>query len=91
MAFFFSIIQGEYKYYFYFSGEDGGKKIGVAVSDDPTGPFVDSGRPMIAERPEGVSGGQQIDGDVFQDPVSGKCYFYYGNGYMAGAVAIYYS
>ncbi len=76
--------KGEYKYYFYFSGEDGGKKIGVAVADDPTGPFVDSGRPMIPDRPKGVSGGQQIDGDVFQDPVSGKCYFYYGNGYMAG-------
>ncbi len=77
--------KGEYKYYFYFSGEDGGKKIGVAVADDPTGPFVDSGRPMIPDRPKGVSHGQQIDGDVFQDPVSGKCYFYYGNGYMAGA------
>ncbi len=76
---------GEYKYYFYFSGESGGKKIGVAIADSPTGPFKDLGHPMISDRPKGVSGGQQIDGDVFQDPVSGKCYFYYGNGYMAGA------
>ena len=29
--------------------------------------------------------GQQIDVDVFTDPVSGKSYLYWGNGYMAGA------
>ncbi|MBN2166770.1 MAG: family 43 glycosylhydrolase [Marinilabiliaceae bacterium] len=77
------LADNDYRYYFYFSGESGGKKIGVAVSDHPTGPFVDSGSPMISNLPAGVSGGQQIDGDVFKDPVSGKSYFYYGNGYMA--------
>jgi beta-xylosidase len=76
-----------YRYYFYFSGgQDGGeKKIGVAVADDPTGPFVDSGKPVIDFRPDGVKGGQQIDPDVFFDPVSKKDYIYWGNGYMAGA------
>ena len=72
------IGEGDYRYYYYFSGESGGKKIGVAVSDSPTGPFVDSGSPMVSDRPAGVNGGQQIDGDVFKDPVSGKFYFYWG-------------
>lgn len=79
---------GTYKYYFYFSGHDtrkDSKSIGVAVSDYPTGPFVDLGHPLIDEKPEGVRGGQQIDVDVFTDPVSGKSYLYWGNGYMAGA------
>ncbi|HKJ40693.1 MAG TPA: family 43 glycosylhydrolase [Sunxiuqinia sp.] len=79
------VADNQYRYYFYFSGESGsGKKIGVAVSDSPTGPFVDSGQPMISSNPSGV-GGQIIDGDVFTDPVSDKSYFYWGNGYMAVA------
>ena len=57
------------------------------MSDSPTGPFVDSGAPILtdADRPQGVRGGQAIDVDVFQDPKSGKCYIYWGNGFMAGA------
>ncbi|MFB6318372.1 family 43 glycosylhydrolase [Saccharicrinis sp. FJH54] len=78
------IADNQYRYYFYFSGESGGKKTGVAVSDYPTGPFVDSGSPMISSNPDGV-GGQIIDSDVFEDPVSGKTYIYWGNGYMAVA------
>ncbi len=79
---------GSYKYYFYYSGHDTGrdrKSIGVAVADSPTGPFVDHGSPIVYDRPEGVSGGQQIDVDVFTDPQTGKSYLYWGNGYMAGA------
>lgn len=76
----------DYKYYFYYSGETGhGKAIGVAVADTPTGPFTDYGKPIIDHRPQGQNHGQQIDVDVFQDPVSGKYYLYWGNGYMAGA------
>jgi hypothetical protein len=75
----------QYRYYFYFSGESSGKKIGVAVANDPAGPFVDSGQPLISNLPGGVSGGQQIDVDVFTDSVSGKSYIYWGNGYMAVA------
>ncbi len=76
-----------YKYFYYFSGgKDGGpKKIGVAVSDNPTGPFVDSGKPLIDFKPEGVTNGQEIDSDVFTDPKSGKSYIYWGNCYLAGA------
>ena len=79
---------GSYKYYFYFCGAlkgDGRKCVGCAVADDPLGPFVDTGKPIIDFKPEGVRGGQEIDPDVFRDPVSGKYYLYWGNGYMAGA------
>lgn len=79
-------IKGRYRYFFYYSGnsKDGkGKQIGVATGDTPTGPFKDSGKPMITDSP--VGHGQQIDVDVFTDPVSGKSYLYWGNGYMAGA------
>jgi len=79
--------KGNYKYYYYFSGgQDGGhKKIGVAISDNPTGPFADSGKPLIDFKPAGVTDGQEIDPDVFTDPQTGKSYIYWGNGYMAGA------
>lgn len=79
-------MDGKYKYFFYYSGNPkngGGKQIGVATSDSPAGPFTDLGRPVVTASP--VGGGQQIDVDVFTDPVSGKSYLYWGNGYMAGA------
>ncbi len=75
-------INGEYKYFYYFTAA---QKIGVAVADHPTGPFVDSGKPLVDFKPKGIIGGQEIDPDVFTDPVSGKSYFYWGNGYLAGA------
>ncbi len=81
---------GSYKYYFYFSAHNpktNRKEIGVAVSDSPTGPFMDSGTPIVtdADRPAAARGGQAIDVDVFRDPKSGKYYLYWGNGFMAGA------
>lgn len=75
-------VNGRYKYFYYFTAA---QKIGVAVADDPAGPFVDSGKPLIEQRPEGARGGQQIDPDVFEDPKTGKSYLYWGNGYMAVA------
>ncbi|MCU4677203.1 family 43 glycosylhydrolase [Catenovulum sp. 2E275] len=75
-------INGEYQYFYYFTAA---QKIGVAVADNPQGPFVDSGKPLIDFRPDGVGGGQEIDPDVFTDPVSGKSYLYWGNGYLAVA------
>jgi hypothetical protein len=79
-------MDGQYKYFLYFSGNPvagGGKQIGVAVADSPAGPFVDSGKALITTSPTGS--GQQIDPCVFTDPVSGKYYIYWGNGYMAVA------
>ncbi|MFV0471938.1 MAG: family 43 glycosylhydrolase [Paludibacteraceae bacterium] len=75
-------IGGEYKYFYYFTAA---QKIGVAVADNPTGPFVDLGKPLLDKRPEGVNRGQVIDPDVFTDPKTGKSYIYWGNGFMVGA------
>ncbi len=74
-------INGEYRYFYYFCAK---QQVGVAVSDNPTGPFIDSGKALINSKPAGQRGGQEIDPDVFTDPVSGKSYLYWGNGYMAG-------
>lgn len=74
-------INGQYKYFFYYTGEG---KIGVAESDNPQGPFTDIGKPLVATKPNGITRGQIIDPDVFTDPVSGKSYLYYGNGFMVG-------
>ena len=74
-------IDGKYRYFFYYTGES---KIGVAVSDNPQGPFTDIGKPLVANKPNGITRGQIIDPDVFIDPVSGKSYLYYGNGFMVG-------
>ncbi|MDD4514402.1 family 43 glycosylhydrolase [Massilibacteroides sp.] len=76
------VKNNQYRYYYYFTGA---QKIGVAVADDPAGPFKDSGKALIDFKPEGVNGGQEIDPDVFLDPVSGKSYLYWGNGYAAVA------
>lgn len=75
-------VKGKYKYFYYFTAA---QKIGVAVSDNPTGPFKDSGKALVATKPEGAKGGQEIDPDVFTDPKNGKSYLYWGNGYMAVA------
>jgi hypothetical protein len=75
-------INGQYKYFYYFTAA---QKIGVAVADNPAGPFTDSGKPLIDQRPEGITRGQVIDPDVFTDPKTGKSYLYWGNGFMVGA------
>ena len=75
------VSKKKFKYYYYFTGKS---KIGVAVADDPAGPFTDAlGKPLIEEKPEGIKGGQVIDPDVFHDPASGKYYLYWGNGFLA--------
>ncbi|HTN19729.1 MAG TPA: family 43 glycosylhydrolase [Pelobium sp.] len=71
---------GKYKYYYYFTAN---KKIGVAVAENPTGPFIDSAKPLIDKFPDGMNRGQNIDPDVFTDPKTGKSYLYWGNYFMA--------
>ena len=73
-------VGGEYRYYYYFCADG---NIGVAVSKHPTGPFVDSGKPFVDFKPEGINRGAVIDPEVFHDPQSGKDYFYWGNGFLA--------
>lgn len=75
-------VNGQFKYFFYFTAA---QKIGVAVADNPQGPFKDIGHALIDHFPPGINRGQQIDPEVFQDPVSGKSYLYWGNSYMAVA------
>ena len=70
----------EYNYYYYYTGDG---KIGVATAKEPTGPFTDLGKPLIDWKPEGINRGAEIDPDVFHDPISGKKYLYWGNGYCA--------
>lgn len=60
------------KYYFYFCTETnasygGGKSIGVAVSDTPTGPFTDIGHPLVRniDTDNGVSTWEDIDPTVW--------------------------
>jgi beta-xylosidase len=67
------------KYYFYFVAND---QIGVAVSDTPTGPFVDAlGHPFIGSKDTPFPT-YPIDPDVFIDD-DRQAYFYYGNGHLA--------
>lgn len=75
-------ISGQYKYFYYFTAA---QKIGVAVADNPAGPFIDMGKALIDQKPAGIKGGQEIDPEVFTDPQTGKSYLYWGNGYMAVA------
>lgn len=75
-------INGAYKYFYYFTAA---QKIGVATSDNPEGPFVDSGKALLTKNPEGKHWGQVIDPDVFTDPKTNKTYLYWGNGWCASA------
>ncbi|MEO7123295.1 MAG: family 43 glycosylhydrolase [Lacisediminihabitans sp.] len=68
-----AISRRDGKYYFYFTAES---NIGVAVSDSPTGPFVDSGRPLVAD---GDFSGRAIDPSIFRDD-DGTFYLIWGNG-----------
>ena len=75
-----AVIHANDKYYFFFGANDiqnnnelGG--IGVAVADNPAGPFKDAlGKPLIDKI---VNGAQPIDQFVFKDD-DGQYYMYYG-------------
>ncbi|HXE80202.1 MAG TPA: family 43 glycosylhydrolase [Vicinamibacterales bacterium] len=45
------------------------RRLGVAVSDSPRGPFIDMGRPLTP--------GWAIDGHVFKDPDTGEEFLFY--------------
>lgn len=67
------------KYYFYYTTEGnrsvgGGKCIGVAVSDNPTGPFVDIGKPLVSnvQTPNGVHTWEDIDPTAWIETVDGE-------------------
>ncbi len=72
------VIYRNGKFYFYVpmtrKNAGGARVIGVAVSDSPTGPFIDAiGKPLITN-----NGAQDIDPSVFIDD-DGQAYLYWGN------------
>lgn len=68
-----------YKYYYYFVAN---KSIGVAVADNPAGPFRDALDGPLLTQDMIQSPNIVIDPDVFQDPQTGKFYLYWGNSYL---------
>jgi len=68
-----AVAEKDGTYYLYFTAED---SIGVASAPSPTGPFVDSGRPIVAK---GEFSGRAIDPSVFTDD-DGTSYLVWGNG-----------
>jgi arabinan endo-1,5-alpha-L-arabinosidase len=77
------------QYYLYFATPDtslpgGGAAIGVATSFNPTGPWTDSGQPVVAPMDAACCPGQRravIDPDVIE--VDGQKYIYFG-GFFGG-------
>ncbi len=66
------------KFFMYYSAEPdtaNGKCLAVATADQPAGPFVDSGRPLVCG--EGI---EHIDPMAFDDPQTGKRLLYWGSG-----------
>lgn len=64
------------QYYFY--APVGGDKIGVAVADDPAGPFVDARSDALVDKARDANAGDEpIDPAVFVDK-DGQAYMYFG-------------
>lgn len=75
-------IDGRYVMYYTASNTAaGGSAIGVATASSPTGPWQDSGGPIVGPRPDG-SGGYfwTFDPNEIQTP-AGQRYLYYGSFY----------
>lgn len=77
-----AVLEKNGHWYFYYSvgpQNPTPSRIGVAVGDAPSGPFRDSGRPLLT----GGNGFEAIDPMAFTDPHSGRTYLYAGG--SAGA------
>ena len=70
--------QANGRHYLYYTADRG--SIGVAVADEATGPYIDSGRPLVAP---GDFDGVAIDPAVFRDH-DGAHYLFWGNGVAHG-------
>ena len=77
------ILRSKEKFYLYYSvgpqSAEHPSRIGVAVADQPQGPFKDSGKALVT----GGNGFEAIDPMAFADPKSGVVYLYAGG--SAGA------
>jgi arabinan endo-1,5-alpha-L-arabinosidase len=58
-------------------GPERGHCLAIATSQSPTGPFVDTGMPLLLGM-----GFEYIDPMVFDDPLTGKRYLYWGSGFQ---------
>lgn len=67
-----AMVQRDGLFYFYFTADE---SIGVAVGDNPAGPFVDIGRPLVLP---GSFAGAAIDPSVFVDH-DGTTFLSWGN------------
>ncbi|WP_440322185.1 family 43 glycosylhydrolase, partial [Laedolimicola sp.] len=77
------------KYYFYYCAKfsNGQSAIGVAVADNPAGPYTDKGEALMTVamcNAAGVKMGQAIDPSIFTDD-DGTSYIFFGNGSAAMA------
>lgn len=72
------VLEENGKFYMYYSAEikDKGYAIGVAIANNPEGPFIDSGKPIVQGE-----GFVNIDPMPFDDPKTGKKYLYWGSGF----------
>ena len=68
------IVYHNNQYYFYYTAQ---RRIGVAVGNSPTGPFIDKGSPLIGDNNRFYNG-DAIDPEVFVDS-DGQAYLYYTN------------
>jgi arabinoxylan arabinofuranohydrolase len=67
------------KYYLYFP--NGGANIGVAVADDPAGPFVDAlGGPLVTKTTPGVEEVDWVFDPACLVDADGQAYLYFGGG-----------
>jgi beta-xylosidase len=70
------VLEQKGKYYFF--APVGGKQIGVAVSNSPSGPFVDViGKPLVETPRDANAGDEPIDPAVFVDKDK-RIYMYFG-------------
>ena len=82
------------QYYLYYAASwtdlpGGGSAIGVATSDSPLGPWVDSGEPVVEPHAAPCCEGSRrwvFDPEVVQDPETGQLYIFYGS-YFGGISA----
>lgn len=75
-------IDGQFVMYYTASNTAaGGSAIGVATSSSPTGPWKDSGGPLIAPRPSPTGGYYATIDPHEQVTPTGKRYLYYGSFY----------
>jgi beta-xylosidase len=74
------VAEHEGRYYLFYScaepGSDEHHRLRVATSDNPTGPFRDSGRMLMPDI------GFSIDASPFRDPRDGRWYLYFACDYL---------